>query len=159
MPFVPRAALLLPVTITAALAVAGLAGCSDSPGEVSFSSGGHTATTGPLRSCDLQVTECESDDHAVAVLDVPAGRQIRIAVPDSVAKAPWQVVFRYRGQAAPVEGRTEVFAPGSRHDFTLRVPPGMRLETIEVQQYGAPATVNGQPSFRIRSAWVLNGKA
>jgi hypothetical protein len=159
-----RVALALPAALAAALLTAGLAGCGDdSPGDVTFSTGGRTATTGPVRSCDVQLTECESDDDAAAVLDVPAGSQLRITVPDSIATTPWQVVFRYgkadkASKAEPIEGRTKVFPPGAQHEFTLKVPAGATLETVEVQQYGAPAMVDGQPNFRIRSAWVLNGK-
>jgi len=159
---VSRAATLLPVALTAAVLTTGLAGCGDSPGEVSFASGGRTLTTGPVRSCDVELTECETHDDAAATLDVPPGGQLRITVPDTVATTPWQVVFRYgnadkANKAPPVEGRTQVFPPGAQHEFTLKVPAGATLETVEVQQYGAPEIVNGQPSFRIRSAWVLDG--
>lgn len=160
-----RAASMLPAVLAlAVLSTAGLAACGDSePPQVSFSTSGHTVTTGPVRSCDVQLTECQSDDKAVAVLDVPAGHQVTITVPDPIARTPWQVVFRYRkpgdaGNGEPIEGRSKVFPPGAQHDFTLTVPRTLTLDTIEVQQYGAPEVVNGQPSFRIRSAWVLNGK-
>lgn len=150
------------VAVLAAGLAAGLTGCGSSPGEVSFTSDGNTVTTGPVRSCDVDLTDCDSDEDAVAVLDVPPGGEVRIGVPDEVAETPWQVVFRYRAPeqgAEPVDGRTTVFAPDAQHEFTLRVPERSALETVEVQQYGSPEVRDGEPSFRIRSAWVLNARA
>ena len=81
-------------------------------------------------------------------------------MPESVTDAPWQVVFRYRRDGEQVGGRSEVFTPGTRPDYTLQIPETGVLETLEVQQYGAPEPAGeltgGEPSFRIRAAWVLD---
>ncbi|MGH3923861.1 MAG: DUF2771 family protein [Pseudonocardiaceae bacterium] len=115
-------------------------------------------TTGPIRYCDVELVECENNDSAIAVLAVPADQQIHISVPDSVAETPWQVVFSYRKNGEQVGGRSAVFTPGTRHDYTLQVPDSGTLEALEVQQYGAPELVNGEPNFRIRAAWALTVK-
>lgn len=138
------------------LGAAGLAGCGQPPPpEVSFAVDDHSARTGPIRHCDIDLTECEEDDSAVAVLRVPVGHPVRISVPESIADTPWQVVFRYRKGAGQTGGRSEVFPPGGRQEYTLRVPEGGTLVSLEVQQYGAPELAGGEPSFRIRAAWVL----
>lgn len=140
----------------AVLAAAALAGCGQPPPpEVTFTVDDRSARTGPIRHCDIELTTCEENDSAVAVLPVPAGRPVRISVPDSIADTPWQVVFRYRTGAEQAGGRSEVFGPGARHEYTLRVPQAGTLISLEVQQYGAPGLAEGEPSFRIRAAWVL----
>lgn len=134
------------------------AGCGQaSPPEVTFTVGDRNARTGPIRHCDIELTECEENDSAVAVLPVPRGQPVRISVPDSIARTPWQVVFRYRKGEGTEQagGRSEVFGPGARTDFTLRVPESGALESLEVQQFGAPDLAGKEPSFRIRAAWVL----
>ncbi|HEU0128616.1 MAG TPA: DUF2771 family protein, partial [Pseudonocardiaceae bacterium] len=94
------------VLIVALLTTAALAGCGQPPApEVTFSVDGRSAQTGPLRYCDVELTECEADDSAVAVLSVPPGHPVQISVPESVAEAPWQVVFRYRKDGAQAGGR------------------------------------------------------
>lgn len=151
-----RNALLPAVLAGSVLATAGLAGCGQPPPpEVTFAADGHSARTGPIRHCDIDLTDCEENDSAVAVLGVPAGRPVRISVPGSIAGTPWQVVFRYRKGAEQAGGRSEVFPPGGRREYTLRVPEGGTLISLEVQQYGAPDLTGGEPSFRIRAAWVL----
>jgi len=149
------------VLAPAVLATAVLAGCGQPAApEVTFSTDGHSVATGPIRYCDIELTECEENDSAVAVLDVPAGRPVQISVPESVAGTPWQVVFRYRRNGEQVGGRSEVFPPGTQQDYTLQVPEPGVLETLEVQQYGAPELLpgeltGGEASFRIRAAWAL----
>lgn len=142
---------LLPVL----LALSVVAGCGQSPPEVTFAVEDRTATTGPIRHCDIELVECEQNDSAVAVLQVPTGAPVRISVPDSIAETPWQVVFRYRKGDEQVGGRSEVFPPGGRTAYTLRIPEGGTFESLEVQQYGAPDLTGGEPSFQIRAAWVL----
>lgn len=133
-----------------------LVGCGQPPApEVTFSADGRTARAGPIRYCDIQLTECQNNDSAVAVLSVAPGRPVQISVPEPVAATPWQVVFRYRAGGQPVEGRSQVFAAGRQHDYTLQMPGGATLETVEIQQYGAPELVGGEPNFRIRASWVL----
>lgn len=146
--------------VSAVLATAVLAGCGQPTApEVTFSVDGRSVATGPIRYCDIELTDCEENDSAVAVLDVPVGRPVQISVPETVADTPWQVVFRYRHNGEQVGGRSEVFTPGLRQDYTLQVPETGVLETLEVQQYGAPElpgeVAGGEPSFRIRAAWVL----
>ncbi|MFN2495264.1 MAG: DUF2771 family protein [Pseudonocardiaceae bacterium] len=144
------------VLVAALLATAALAGCSQPPApEVTFSVDGRSAQTGPLRYCDVELTECEAADSAVAVLTVPTGHPVQISVPESVAETPWQVVFRYRKDGAQAGGRSEVFSPGARQEYTLQVPEAGALETLEVQQFGAPEVANGESNFRIRAVWVL----
>jgi len=142
-----------------------LVGCGSAPDrDVTFSFDGpsslegRSVTTGPIRYCDVELTECENNDSAIAVLAVPADQPIHISVPDSVAQTPWQVVFRYRKNGEQIGGRSAVFTPGARHDYTLQVPNSGALEALEVQQYGAPELANGEPNFRIRAAWVLTVK-
>ncbi|MGH3930266.1 MAG: DUF2771 family protein [Pseudonocardiaceae bacterium] len=156
----PRGALL-----PAVLATSVLVGCVSAPDrDVTFSIEGpssieeHSVTTGPIRYCDVELVECENNDSAIAVLAVPADQPIHISVPDSVAQTPWQVVFRYRKNGEQVGGRSAVFTPGTRHDYTLQAPDSGTLEALEVQQYGAPELVNGEPNFRIRAAWALTVK-
>ncbi len=152
-----RSVLVRSVLTGSVLAASVLAGCGQSsPPEVTFTVEDRSATTGPIRHCDVELTECEENDSAVAVLRVPPGQPVQISVPESVAQTPWQVVFRYRKGAEQVGGRSEVFPPGGQQDYTLRVPEGGALESLEVQQYGAPAlAAGGESSFRIRAAWVL----
>lgn len=142
--------------LPAVVAMFVLTGCGAAAEEcVTFSLGGHSVTTGPIQYCDLAMTECEQDDSAVAVLAVAAGQPVHIAVPDSVAQTPWQVVFRYRQGDEQIGGRSAVFTPGARSDYTLHVPDSGALEALEVQQYGAPELTNGEPNFRIRAVWAL----
>lgn len=153
------AALVPAALLPAALATFVLVGCGSAPDrEVTFSAEGRSVTTGPIRDCDVDLTECANNDSAIAVLAVPADRPVHISVPDSVAQTPWQVVFRYHKNGEQVGGRSAVFTPGARHDYTLQVPDSGTLEALEVQQYGAPELVNGEPDFRIRAAWVLTAK-
>ncbi|MGH4024413.1 MAG: DUF2771 family protein [Pseudonocardiaceae bacterium] len=151
-----RSALLPAVPAAAVLAAVVLAGCGQPPPpEVTFAVDDHSARTGPIRHCDIELTTCAENDSAVAVLRVPTGRPVRISVPDSIADTPWQVVFRYRRGAEQAGGRSEVFPPGRQQEYTLRVPEGGALVSLEVQQYGAPDLAGGEPSFPIRAAWVL----
>jgi len=115
----------------------------------------------PAQYCDLAVANCEDHPDAVVTLVVPPGRPLRVSVPDEVAGAPWQVVFAFRprGGGNPVSGRSPVFAPNQRHDYTLTLPdPGDQLLTAQVQQYGGGTPVSGpdgEPTFAIRGSWVL----
>lgn len=146
------------VRVLAGCVLAGtvLTGCGqDPPPEVTFTVGDRSAQTGPIRHCDVELTECEENDSAVAVLPVPVGQPVRISVPDSIAQTPWQVVFRYHKGAEQTGGRSEVFGPGTRSDFTLQVPGSGALESLEVQQYGAPDLAGKERSFPIRAVWVL----
>ncbi|MGH3942834.1 MAG: DUF2771 family protein [Pseudonocardiaceae bacterium] len=153
----PRPALLPAILMTSVLI-----GCASAPDrEVTFSFErtssfeGNSVTTGPIRYCDVELVKCESNDSAIAVLAVPADQPIRISVPDSVAQTPWQVVFRYSRNGEQAGGRSVVFTPGTRSDYTLQIPESGTLEALEVQQYGTPELGNGEPNFRIRAAWVL----
>lgn len=143
-------------------AVGGLTGCgSDEPPQVTYTAAGVQASTGPAQYCDVEVSDCEADPAAAAVLRVPPGTPLEVSVPEPVASTPWQVVFRYRPAGAPTgtatEGRSEVFAAGERADFTLGLPPGTQLETAEVQQFGVPARdPRGGVQFLVRGTWVLS---
>lgn len=143
--------------MTVAVPGAVLTGCGQQPPDrqVGFSVQGHSVHTGPVQDCDIHLTSCDQHKDAVATLTVPVGQPVQISVPDSVAQTPWQVVFRYDKGGEQVGGRSEVFPPGARHDYTLHVPEQGTLESLEVQQYGAPDLTGGEPSFRIRAAWVL----
>jgi hypothetical protein len=144
------------VLVAALVTTAALAGCGQQAApKVTFSVDGRSAQTAPIRYCNVELTECEADDSAVAVLAVPAGRPVQISVPEQVTETPWQVVFRYHRDGEPVGGRSEVFTPGARQEYTLQVPEAGTLETLEVQQFGAPELVDGEPKFRIRAVWVL----
>ncbi|MGH3793735.1 MAG: DUF2771 family protein [Pseudonocardiaceae bacterium] len=141
------------------LAVCLVVGCGQTPDrQVAFSVDGHSARTGPIQDCDIALTTCDHHKSAVAVLGVPVGQPVQISVPDSVAQTPWQVVFRYHKNGQQIGGRSEVFAPGARKDYTLHVPDEGTLESLEVQQYGAPELTGGEQTFRIRAAWVLDNK-
>lgn len=136
-----------------------LAGCGHAAPEVTFSVADRSVQTEPIRYCDIDLAECEQDDAAVAVLDVPAGYPVHISVPDAVAETPWQVVFRYRKDGEQLGGRSTVFTPGTQREYILRAPEGATLETLEVQQYGVPVLEEGKPSFPIRAAWVLTNES
>jgi hypothetical protein len=151
------------VAAAAALIIGWLAGCgAGQPPTVTFGSSVGAVSIAPAQYCDLAVTKCENHPDAVAALAVPHGRPLRVSVPDEVAEAPWQVVFAFRppGGGDPVKGRSTVFAPNQRHDYTLTLPdPGDQLLTAEVQQYGGGAPVpgpDGEPTFAIRGSWVLS---
>jgi hypothetical protein len=127
------------VLVAALVTTAALAGCGQQAApKVTFSVDGRSAQTAPIRYCN-----------------VPAGRPVQISVPEQVTETPWQVVFRYHRDGEPVGGRSEVFTPGARQEYTLQVPEAGTLETLEVQQFGAPELVDGEPKFRIRAVWVL----
>lgn len=145
------------------LLTAVLGGCGDDGSEepaaapeVAFAAQGQTSRTGPAQFCDVEVTDCEADPEAVAVLRVPPGTRVLATVPDSVREAPWQVVFRYRLAGETTNGRSTVFAPGTTSEFAFTAPANAQLETMEVQQYGVPADGADGRDFVIRATWVLS---
>lgn len=133
-----------------------------SPGQVSFTAAGTTARTEASQFCDVAVTRCGADPSASAVLRVPRGTPLEVGVPGEVAAAPWQIVFAFRdATGATQQGRSPVFAPGSRSAFTLVLPgsPGRpgQLQSAEVQQYGTRLTDGPQGvQFTTRTTWVLS---
>jgi hypothetical protein len=144
--------------------VAPLAGCgSADPPEVTFTVAEIVATAKPAQYCDERVTECAQDPAAVVRLRVPAGTPVRFEVPEQVASTPWHVVFSYRTSSGEqVDGRTELFRPGQRRDYTLVLPdPADALSTAQVQQFGTRPTADeqGAVSFPIRASWVLDAVA
>jgi hypothetical protein len=147
-----------PVLLASALL---LAGCAWAPPTVEFGSAAGTVQAGPAQYCDVAVTKCENRPEALVRLVVPAGQPLRITVPDDVAASPWHVVFAYRGDdGGQVDGRSPVFAPNQRRDYTLMLPtPTDQLLTAQVQEFGggAPTTgPDGEVSFPIRGSWVLS---
>lgn len=143
-----RRALLLAVLLP-------LAACGGTPEdpEVTFYADGEAVRTGPTEYCDVDVLECEAHPDAEARLAVSPGSPVQISVPDAVAEAPWQVVFRYRDGEEAAEGRSELFAADERLAYTLEVPG--QLEALEVQQFGLPAVEDGVPTFLVRGTWSL----
>lgn len=141
-------------TITALVLTSGPA----APGAVTFASGGRSVSAEPTSYCDLQVTDCRNEPTAVVTLPLPPGSAVDLTVPDPVLATPWQVAFTYVDErGAQQRGRSQVFAPRARGQFTLALPdPRWRLQRVEVQQFGARETVTAQGSlFSTRSTWVL----
>jgi len=129
-----------------------------SHGDVTFRASTGEAVAGPTAWCDVAVTECENDADAVVSLGVPPGTGLAVTVPGEVAATPWQVAFSFRDATGTVlDGRSPVFAPHARTQFTLVLPdPTGRLVSAEVQQYGARLAVTPEgPGFSTRSTWVL----
>lgn len=149
-----RRALLLPALTAALLPLAACGGTPEDP-EVTFYADGEAVRTGPIQYCDVDVLECQAHPDAAARLAVRPGSPVQISVPDSVAEAPWQVVFRYRDGDEPVEGRSGLFPADERLAYTLEVPDGGQLEALEVQQFGLPAVEDGVPTFLVRGTWSL----
>lgn len=138
-----------------------LVGCGgDAAPQVRFAAGAGAVDAHPTQYCNLENTECRNDGAAPVDLAVPPGTPLLITVPDQIAETPWQVVFTYRdASGAPVDERSEVFAPDERRDYSLALPtPADRLLTAQVQQYGPPPVANpetGGIDFPIRASWVL----
>jgi hypothetical protein len=152
------AAALVVVVVAVVLVVRATAGPS-SPGDVTFAAGGASATVGASQFCDVQVTECDDDPEAVAVLRVPPNTPLAVTVPEDVAGTPWQVAFTFRDAAgATQQGRSPVFPPGSAPGFTLVLPAASdQLTSAEVQQYGARISQGPDGlEFATRSTWVLS---
>ena len=155
---VPRRLLAVPV---AALVLAGC-GATDPPPppQVTFAAGAASTVARPAQYCDVQLTQCLTDVAAPVKLAVPAGTPVQVTVPPEIAQTPWQVVFSYADTAGtPTDGRSPVFTPGARSDWTLQLTaPEDRLLTAEVQQYGAPQQnpQTQEMEFPIRASWVLN---
>lgn len=127
------------VVVAAVVAVLVATSGPAAPGAVTFAAGGQQSSTDPAQWCDLGVTECSEEPDALARLVVAPGAPLTVTVPDEVATTPWQVVFSFRDAGgAEQRGRTPVFAPGSPVTYTLTRPdPAGRLDSVEVQQYGA----------------------
>lgn len=128
------------------------------PGAVTFAAGGRQVEAGPSQWCDVEVTECDDDADAAVRLAVPPGVPLTVTVPADVVPTPWQVVFSVRDAAgAEQQGRSAVLPPGSPPTYTLTLPdPAQRLDSVEVQQYGA--RLGDGPNgleFVTRSTWVL----
>ncbi|AOS65824.1 DUF2771 family protein [Actinoalloteichus hymeniacidonis] len=144
------------VPLLAGLALAGCAAPAI-PG-VSVYSSREMVRIDPVQHCDVQLTECQDDESAVGVLEVPPGAPVQISVPVEVSETPWQVAFRYRLDGEVIDARSEVFAPHERLAYTLRLPDdSAQLEALEVQQFGA-ALVQDQNGvgFVTRGIWVLS---
>jgi uncharacterized protein DUF2771 len=156
---VPRHLLAVPV---AALLLAGC-GTTDPPPppQVTFTAGTASIVARPSQYCDIELTQCLTDVAAPVRLAVPPGTPVQVTVPPEIAQTPWQVVFSYTdATGAPTDGRSPVFVPNARSDWTLALgAPENRLLTAEVQQYGKPTEPNpqtGERDFPIRASWVLN---
>jgi Protein of unknown function (DUF2771) len=154
----PRAFRRLPAVLTVALLAAGCG--SDGPPRVSFEAGTSSVQAGPAQYCNLEFTDCRNDAAAPVELPVPPGTPLQIEVPGDIADTPWQIVFTYRdATGALADGRSPVFPPTERSDYTLQLPtPADRLLTAQVQQYGPPPQANpdtGEIEFPIRASWVV----
>jgi hypothetical protein len=153
---IAAAVLVVVVVVVVVLVVRATSGPS-SPGDVTFAAGGASTSVGASQFCDVQVTECDADPEAVAVLRVPANTPLAVTVPEEVASTPWQVAFTFRDATGAVQqGRSPVLteAPG----FTLVLPAAPdQLQSAEVQQYGARITEGPEGlEFATRSTWVLS---
>jgi hypothetical protein len=149
----------LAVSVAALALVAGCGG-EPPPPQVTFAAGAATAVARPAQYCDLDLTECSTDEAAPVELAVPPGTPLQVTVPPEIAESPWQVVFSYTDAAgAPVDRRSPVFAPDERNAWTLEpASPTARLLATEVQQYGPPPQRNmqtGEIEFPVRASWVL----
>lgn len=149
----------LPLLLLCAVLLAGC-GSSEPPPQVTFGAAGQARTTGPTQWCDVEISDCTADAAAQVRLTVPAGTAVQVSVPDGVSSAPWHVVFSYRtAEGRQVDGRSPVFAPGTRKDYSLELPAATdQLITAQVQQFGAKPTENaqtGETEFPIRGSWVL----
>jgi hypothetical protein len=155
---VVAAVLVVVVVVVVVLVVRATSGPS-APGDVTFAAGGATTSVDPGQFCDVEVTECDGDPEAVAVLRVPPNTPLTVTVPEEVASTPWQIAFTFRDAAgATQQGRSPVFPPGSTPTFTLVLPAASdQLTSAEVQQYGARITQgpNGL-EFATRATWVLS---
>jgi hypothetical protein len=151
--------------VTAALVTAGaallLAGCgsSDSP-EVTWTVGGTDRTVGPTQFCDMKMQDCSDDPSAQVTLPIPAGTEVKVAVPEEVSTAPWSVVFSYTApDGTRTDGRSPIFTPDAQQDYTLTLPdPAATLVTAQVQLLGAAPgidPVTGEITFPTRGTWVL----
>lgn len=138
-----------------------LGGCgAGEPPTVLFDAAGNEITVRPAQYCDLALTACDDDATAPVTLDIPPGIPLRIEVPGDIAEAPWHLVFRYRtATGEQVDGRSPLFAPRQRTEYTLELPsPTDQLLTAQVQQFGPPPRTNdatGEVEFPIRASWVL----
>lgn len=153
------AAVLAVLVVVAVVLVVRATSGPSSPGDVTFAAGGASASVGAGQFCDVQVTECDADPEAVAVLRVPPNTPLTVTVPEEVASTPWQIAFTFRDAAGVTQqGRSPVFAPGAAPGFTLVLPaPSDQLASAEVQQYGARISQgpNGL-EFATRATWVLS---
>lgn len=152
------------VAVIAGLAV--LAGCSSEPEpeplpEVTFVAEGATITVKPTQYCERGTAECTNDSGATRALRVPAGKPLRVSVPNKIADAPWVVVFKYR-TATGAEGppsRSGVFTPGSQRDYTLTLPaPTDQLEEVQVQRIGhigAGQQTGEGLDYLVDATWIL----
>lgn len=139
-----------------------LAGCGTSaPPTVTFDVAGNSLTAAPTQFCDNRLENCTGDANARLTAQLPPNTPVRIAVPEDVSAAPWQVVFSYLGPdgRTRTEGRSPVATPGQRTDYTLTLPdPRDRLLTAQVQLFGPAPTqdpATGQIAFPVRATWVL----
>ncbi|MGM1064020.1 DUF2771 family protein [Saccharothrix sp. Mg75] len=129
--------------------------------EVTFYADGHAVTVAPSQYCDLQSENCDVDVEALGVLRVRPGKPVQISVPGELAETAWSVKFTYRdGAGVPREPlRSKLFTSREpRFAYTLVLPdPADRLESVEVQQYGAriEASTTGAFDFVARGTWVL----
>ncbi|MBY8847527.1 DUF2771 family protein [Saccharothrix longispora] len=129
--------------------------------EVTFYADGHAVDVGPSQYCDLQSENCDVDPNALGVLRVRPGKPVQISVPGELAETAWSVKFTYRdGAGVPQEPlRSKLFTSREpRFAYTLVLPdPEARLESVEVQQYGAriEASTTGAFDFVARGTWVL----
>jgi hypothetical protein len=146
------------VVVAATVTALALTSGPDSPGDVTFTANGQSATAQPTVYCDVMVTDCENEPTDVVALPLLPGAAVDLTVPDAVVTTPWQVAFTYVDETgAQQSGRSQVFAPNARGQFQLALPdPRWRLQRVEVQQFGASQTVTAQGSlFSTRSTWVL----
>jgi uncharacterized protein DUF2771 len=152
------------VAVIAGLAM--LAGCSaepepEPPPEVTFAAEGATVTVKPTQYCERGTGSCTNDAGASRAMRVPAGKPLKVAVPDKIADAPWVVVFKYR-TASGAEGppsRSAVFKPGTQHDYTLNLPaPTDQLEEVQVQRIGhigAGQQTGDGLDYLVDATWIL----
>ncbi|MFE9743743.1 DUF2771 family protein [Saccharothrix saharensis] len=150
---------LIPVSLLVVLS-----GCAAAPTapEVTFYADGRTVNVRPSQFCDLQSENCDVDPDAVGVLRVRPGKPVQISVPGDLADTAWSVKFTYRNaQGEPQEPlRSKLFTERDpKYAYTLVLPkPDDRLDTVEVQQYGAriEAGTTGAFDFVARGTWILD---
>lgn len=136
-----------------------LSGCSaPHPPEVTFFADGNAVRLNPSQYCKPEADQCDGFPDAKGSIAVPGGKPLNISVPSQVAKAPWVVVFKYRGaDGKDQQGRTPIFKAGEKYAYTLHLPTaGDQLTDVEVQRINNIAAGAGNELLIVTDAtWVL----